>query len=186
MFERLFGGTSKKDTTNLEEVKKKLEEVKEAEKILKEEERKKNLVKLSCEGTYRFDVKENSESFKEWCRRTDHGYHNGAYTYTSYHSHLLTIVYNVIVTYNDLVYTLSNDFTYLEVSSEDNAYDIIVKTLKDDVHMEKMKERLKEDIVAQLEEHLRTKNIEKVKKLLDQNKAFDIDFTIETLKTKNM
>lgn len=159
----------------------------EQRKLREEEERKKNLVQLECAGSYRFNVEENPQTEEEYNEeRTIRNGNGMIISWWRYSSHFVKIIYNVAVTYNGEEYHLGNEFTVHEVCGEENAYEYIFDVLKDDKMMENVKQRLERNIVRQLERHLKNNNMAEMKKLLEENNNFEINFTIETEKTKYM
>lgn len=175
------------NSTTLDDIKREEEERLEKERLEEEkrleEERKKDRVKLDCVGNYRFEVKKNPETQEEY--RARRGISNQYWD--GYDSHFVIVLFDVTVTYNNIDYKLDGKFIQESVAEEDYAYQYIFNLLKKgDSDMEKLQRKLKHEIVLTLDNHLKNDNVEEMKKILKESNSFDINFTIETYKTRNM
>lgn len=134
------------------------------------------IVQIACKGTYSLAVAENK---KELGAQERVSYWQRDY-YTPYK---VIVTYDVVVKYDNVEYNLSDSYIFKKEVSERRAYMTILGLITDEGDRLRLMENLERRIVEELNEHLRNNNIEKVKKFLESNKTFDIDFTIEREKS---
>lgn len=155
------------------------------EEFKKKDEKKEDMVELHCKGTYGFLVKVNGESLEEWRERT--GGYKYIHNFFNFHSHSVAIKYDVEITYNNITYNLNNECEIYYTNGETNCYRYIFKIVKGDKEaMENMNEKLKRDIVRQFEKHLKENDAEEIKRMLEENNKFTLNFVIEIEKTEIM
>lgn len=134
------------------------------------------IVQIACKGTYSLAVAENKKELEAQERVS---YWQRDY-YTPYK---VIVTYDVVVKYDNVEYNLSDSYIFKKEVSERRAYMTILGLITDEGDRLRLMENLERRIVEELNEHLRNNNIEKVKKFLESNKTFDIDFTIEREKS---
>lgn len=181
----MFGWSKKakeEEALRIREEREREEKLKIEEELRKaEEKRRKNMVNLSCKGSFKFYIEEAEEQTRE----VGYNYRQAMY----YHlivTHHLYIDYDVEILYNNDVYFFRDKFIVTDLPSEESGYEYISESIKDDERMESIYDSLKYQLVGKLEKYLKERNVEEMRKALKENNSFEFDFSFETEKTKHM
>ncbi|PAV30334.1 hypothetical protein CIL05_07640 [Virgibacillus profundi] len=141
-------------------------------------------VELKCVGTYSFDVIENPESVEEFTQRMSEEGFRGWYAPPYYTYHII-VNFKANVKYNNSNFDVADGFK-MGTYSENEAYTYLYRLLKEGGEAEVFNDKLKNNIVASLDNQLQENSIESIKSYLENNEPLAFDFTFKTDKTENM